>query len=170
MVNRVVNKLLKCCSCGVGTSCQEPLTYDYLAYEHIERYSPVFCVKYGNSYKVYVSQQNQFDGGRPWLVGIAQNSAQIGENVEVLFTGYSKVRFYDRAVGNNDILYLLDWNIKPELLGASCTDHEPEAKVYTSQGKRFQIGKILPNIRPMIGMTQHPFMKLAEVFLDIRLV
>ena len=70
---------------------------EYIAYEKIKKYSPVFiyyCPINGKNY-VYVSQTlTQLDKGQPYVIGVCINSPSKGKIAKVVIKGTTKVRYF----------------------------------------------------------------------------
>ena len=134
----------------------------HTATEPIIAYSVVFGASDGNITKVYTSQNAAFDNGTPWVMGIAQNNAQIGETVEVQYFGLSKVRFYSRNVPANKFIYLLN-----DSNGVCCLSNEDGIETFKRNGKSIMIGNVLPRTHPVMGSTLEPRQMLVDCYINI---
>jgi hypothetical protein len=130
--------------------------------EPIIAFSVVFGASDGNITKVYTSQNAAFDNGTPWVMGIAQNDAQIGETVEVQYFGLSKVRFYSRNVPANKFIYLLN-----DSNGVCCLNNEADIETFKRNGKSIMIGNILPRTQSIMGSTLEPRQMLVDCYINI---
>jgi hypothetical protein len=144
------------------------INYLHKAYDPIIAYSVVFGVFDQNIIKVYTSQNTAFDNGNPWAIGIAQNNAEIGETVEVKYSGMSAIRFYGHNTPSGTDLYLLK-NIDNQPLsnGATClrtdSDVEPYKKI---DGQMLMIGHVLPRTQPLLGYVQFPRYYTINVYIQ----
>jgi hypothetical protein len=134
----------------------------HVAMEPIIAYSVVFGATDGNITKVYTSQNATFDNGTPWVMGIAQNTAQIGETVEVQYFGLSKVRFFSRNVPANQFIYLLNNSD-----GVCCLNNEAGIDTFKRNGKSIMIGNVLPRTQPVMGSTLEPRQMLVDCYIHI---
>jgi len=134
----------------------------HIAIEPIIAFSVVFGVSDGNITKVYTSQNTTFDNRTPWVMGIAQNNAQIGETVQVQYFGLSKVRFFSRNVPVNKFIYLLNNSD-----GVCCLNNEAGVETFKRNGKSIMIGKVLPRTQPDMGSTQEPREMLVDCYIHI---
>ena len=141
-------------------SFNENIEFLHIALEPIIAFSVVFGVSDGNITKVYTSQNTTFDNGKPWVIGIAQNNAQIGETVEVQYFGFSKVRFYSRNVPVNQFIYLLNNSD-----GVCCLHEEDDIETFKRNGKSIMIGNILPRTQPVTGSTLEPRHMLVDCYI-----
>jgi hypothetical protein len=130
--------------------------------EPIIAYSVVFGVSDGQTTKVYTSQNAAFDNETPWVMGIAQNNAQIGETVQVQYFGLSKVRFYSRNVPVNKFIYLLNNSD-----GVCCLNDEAGIDTFKRNGKSIMIGNVLPRTQPVMGSTLEPRHMLVDCYINI---
>ena len=140
----------------------ENIEFLHIALEPIIAFSVVFGVSDGNITKVYTSQNASFDNGTPWVMGIAQNNAQIGETVQVQYFGLSKVRFYSRNVPVNQFIYLLNNSD-----GVCCLNHEDDLETFKRNEKSIMIGNILPRTQPVTGSTLEPREMLVDCYINI---
>lgn len=138
------------------------IEYLHVAMEPIIAFSVVFGVSDGNITKVYTSQNATFDNGTPWVMGIAQNNAQIGETVQVQYFGLSKVRFYSRNVPVNRFIYLLNNSD-----GVCCLNNETGIDTFKRNGKSIMIGNVLPRTQPVMGSTLEPRQMLVDCYINI---
>ena len=138
----------------------------HLAREPIVAYSVVFAVQDSELYNaimVYANQNAGFDGGNPWAIGIAQNNAQPGEIVEVIYTGMSKVRFFSRNVPVNTNIY-----IQQNGAGACCLIDEDGVDVLTREdGQAIMVGHVLPRTQPIMGSTFEHRSMIVDVWIQI---
>ena len=130
------------------------------AYEPIMIYSVVFGVYDENMIKVYTSQTASFDNGNPWVIGVAQNDAEIGDIIEVQYSGMSAIRFYGYNVPwGNDIFLLNDSK------GTTCittdSDIEPYKKI---DGKMLMVGHVLPIIEPLARDLKMPGVRFPRYY------
>ena len=76
----------------------------YIAYEKINKYSPVFsfyCEKNKINY-VYVSQNLiKMDNGNPLCIGICINKVKKNESAKIIQNGIIKVRYFGESIPNN---------------------------------------------------------------------
>ena len=145
------------------------IQYLHKAYEPIIAYSVVFGVFDENMIKVYTSQNAAFDNGNPWAIGISQNNAEIGEIVEVQYSGMSKIRFYGHNTPSGTDLYLLKTiDNTPLSDGATClrtdSDVEPYKKI---DGKMLMVGHVLPRTQILLGYVRYPMYYTTEVFVQL---
>ena len=112
---------------------------------------------------VYANQNSGFDGGNPWAIGIAQNNAQPGEIVEVIYSGMSKVRFFSRNVPVNTNIYL-----QKNGAGACCLINEASVEVLKrTDGQAVMVGHVLPRTQPIMGSTLEPRYMTVDVWIQI---
>jgi len=82
---------------------------EYIAYEKIKKYSPVFlfhCSKNDKNY-VYVSQNlAQLDKGQPYVIGVCINSPGKGKIAKVFIKGTTKVRYFGSYPTTNLNVYV----------------------------------------------------------------
>lgn len=77
----------------------------YIAYEKINKYSPVFsfyCEKNKINY-VYVSQDLvKVDNGNPQCIGICINNVKKNESANIVQNGIIKIKYFGESVSNNN--------------------------------------------------------------------
>lgn len=141
----------------------ENIRHIHIAQEPIMANSVVFAVSDDNVVKVYTNQNAGFDAGNPWAIGIAQNNAQLGEIVDVQYSGMSKVRFFSRNVPVNTNIY-----IQKNGDGACCLIDETGVKVLKrSDGQAIMVGHVLPRTQSIMGSTFEPRSMIVDVWIQI---
>lgn len=79
---------------------------NYIAYENIEQYSPVFIFNCEKDSKKYVyTSQNLFE--QPYCIGICINSPKKGQKAKVQLNGTTKVRYYGSYPVNDLQVYIV---------------------------------------------------------------
>jgi hypothetical protein len=138
---------------------------NYIAYEPILAYSPVFiCTTATNHQQLYVSQTTEFDNGNPLFAGIAQNDAVTGETLGLITSGLSTVRFYSNGFGRGENIYITNGITNPELLGTTCIPIEGNP-VYLRNGSPIHVGRIIPTTFFSAGLTRFPYVKYAKAWI-----
>ncbi len=114
-----------------------------------------------NIIKVYTSQTAAFDNRNPWAIGVSQNNAEIGDIVEVQYSGMSAIRFYGYDVPwGNDIFLLNDSK------GTTCirtdSDIEPYKKI---DCQLIMVGHVLPIVEPLVRDLKIPGSDFRDITL-----
>lgn len=82
----------------------------YVAYEDIEKFSPVFafyCPKTNKNY-VYISHElTEIDSGIPYCVGVCNNTVKRGELAQIITTGPTKIRYFGGNPDNKTDVYIV---------------------------------------------------------------
>jgi hypothetical protein len=90
-------------------SSEESEIKEFIAYEKIKKYSPVFlfyCSKNDKNY-VYVTQNLvELDKGKPYVIGVCINSPGKGKIAKVIIKGTTKVRYFGSYPSNNLNIYV----------------------------------------------------------------
>jgi hypothetical protein len=121
---------------------------EYIAYETIKKYSPVFYFycKINNKNYVYVSQNLiNLDGGNPFCIGICMNNVTKNQKAIIITNGSVKIRYFGQPIENDKLtnIYLASRFNTIKLNGIS-TQLNTEIKPYTYSGAfLIKIGSIL---------------------------
>ena len=121
---------------------------EYIAYEKIKKYSPVFYFycKINNKNYVYVSQNLvNLDNGNPFCIGICMNNVKKNESAIIITNGSVKIRYFGQPIENDKLtnIYLASRFNTIKLNGIS-TQLNTEIKPYTYSGAfLIKIGSIL---------------------------
>ena len=121
---------------------------EYIAYENIKKYSPVFYFycKINNKNYVYVSQNLiNLDGGNPFCIGICMNNVKKNEAAIIVTNGSVKIRYFGQPIENGKLtnIYLASRFNTIKLNGIS-TQLNAEIKPYTYSGAfLIKLGSIL---------------------------
>ena len=146
-----------------NTRYDESIQYLHVAYESIAAFSVVCVVNDNNVFKVYTNQNASFAGGNPWVIGIAQNSAEVGDKVEVQYAGMSKVRCYSRNIPVNTNIFL-----QKNSNGVCCLANENGIETFIkSNGKSIICGYVPPRTEPITGSTLEPREMIVDVWINI---
>ena len=126
----------------------------YIAYENIEKYSPVFsflCEDKNTSY-VYISRTfKHIDGGTPYCIGICTKTVKKNEIACIITSGsgYTSVRYIGQISKKTETspIYLTDTFNGNSVFGVASTLGE-NIVPYTTNNNSFliKIGDVLPKI------------------------
>lgn len=121
---------------------------EYIAYEKIKKYSPVFYFycKINNKNYVYVSQNlTKLDNGNPFCIGVCMNNVKKNEAAIIVTNGSVKIRYFGQPIENGKLtnIYLASRFNTIKLNGIS-TQLNAEIKPYTFGGAfLIKLGSIL---------------------------
>ena len=121
----------------------------YIAYEKINKYSPVFsfyCEKNNINY-VYVSQDLiKVDSGNPLCVGICINNVKKNESAKIVQNGIIKVRYVGESIPNDTTinLYLANNYNNLKLNGYSTQINKNVIPYSYSKTFLIKLGKSIP--------------------------
>ena len=119
-------------------SLEEQEITEYIAYEKIKKYSPVFyfyCKKNNKNY-VYVSQNlTNVDNGNPFCIGICMNDVNKNKSAIIVNNGSVKIRYFGSPIQNGKLtnIYLASNFTGIKLYGTS-TKIDSEITPYTFGG------------------------------------
>jgi hypothetical protein len=129
-------------------SSENSETVEYIAYEKIKKYSPVFYFycKINNKNYVYVSQNLiNLDNGNPFCIGVCMNNVKKNESAIISTNGSVKIRYFGQPIENEKLtnIYLASRFNTIKLIGIS-TQLNTEIKPYTYSGAfLIKLGSIL---------------------------
>jgi hypothetical protein len=121
---------------------------EYIAYEKIKKYSPVFYFycKINNKNYVYVSQNlTNLDNGNPFCIGVCMNNVKKNEAAIIVTNGSVKIRYFGPPIENSKLtnIYLANRFNTIKLNGIS-TQLNAEIIPYTYSGAfLIKLGSIL---------------------------
>lgn len=121
----------------------------YIAYEKINKYSPVFsfyCGKNNINY-VYVSQDLiKVDSGNPLCVGICINNVKKNEPAKIVQNGIIKVRYFGESIQNDTAIniYLANNYNNLKLNGYSTQINKNVIPYSYSKAFLIKLGKSIP--------------------------
>ena len=129
-------------------SSENSETVEYIAYEKIKKYSPVFYFycKINNKNYVYVSQNLvNLNNGNPFCIGICMNNVKKNESAIIVTNGSVKIRYFGQPIENGKLtnIYLASRFNTIKLNGIS-TQLNSEIIPYTFSGAfLIKLGSIL---------------------------
>ena len=123
-----------------------------------------------------------------------KNDAEKGDTVRVICSGVSKVRFYSAGLGLNQDVFVFgqdsrfddvdftesteveptdnptgdNFQVKKFIPGITCLDNESGITPYIqASGNPIKLGRIPPNTKPLIGLTQYASIKIVDILIDL---
>ena len=141
----------------------------YIAYEKINKYSPVFsfyCEKNKINY-VYISQDLiKVDNGNPLCIGICINNVKKNESAKIVQNGIIKVRYFGESIPNNTAvnIYLASTYNNLKLNGYSTQLNKNVIPYSYSQAFLIKLGTLIPKKSKIDGDVKK---RVITILLDI---
>jgi len=141
----------------------------YIAYEDIEKFSPVFafyCPKTNKNY-VYISQEmSAIDDGTPFCIGVCYNSVKRGDLAQIITNGQTKVRYYGKVPDLKTSVYLVKTFNNFHMRGV-CSSYGPNMVPFLNNDNSIiRLGTVSNNVFDKKDYEEK--LKYLNIYLDIQ--